>query len=106
MKPPRTKPSLTFRLIVPATTVFILTILALIASVFGTPEAPVSKWLDAHANQLLIWEFVAVVVLTILAMTIDRVRTLRGKDEKPLAEAVSQQAGRDESVNATQAESG
>ncbi len=61
-----------------------MTILALIASVFGTPEAPVSKWLDRHGNQLLIWEFVCVVALTILAMTIDRVRTLRGQDEEPL----------------------
>ena len=84
MKPPRTKPSLLFRLIVPATVVFILTVLSLIASVFGDQEAPVSKWLEAHGSQLLIWELGIVVVLSILAMAIDRIRTLRGIDEEPL----------------------
>ncbi len=85
MKPPQTKPSLLFRLIVPATVVFILTILSLIATIFGDPEAPVAKWLDANGNRLLIWEFVAVVILSILAMTIDRIRTLKGIDEAPIA---------------------
>lgn len=84
MKPPKTKPSLFFRLIVPATVVFILTILALIASVFGDPRAPVSRWLDANGNSLLMWEFAIVVFLSILAMTIDRIRTLRGIEEAPL----------------------
>lgn len=84
MKPPRTKPSLVFRLIVPVTSIFILTIMALIATVFGDPDAPVSKWLDRYGNQLLIWEFIFVVVLTFLAMAIDRVRTLQGKDEVAL----------------------
>jgi len=82
MKPPRTKPSLLFRLIVPATVVFILTILSLIASVFGNPDAPVSKWLEANGNALLFWEFIVVVVLSVLAMTVDRVRTLQGRDEE------------------------
>lgn len=85
MKPPRTKPSLLFRLVVPATVVFILTILSLIASVFGTPEAPVSKWLEAHGNSLLFWEFVVVVVLSILAMTVDRIRILQGRDEEQVS---------------------
>lgn len=84
MKPPRTKPSLFFRLVVPATVVFILTILALIATIFGNPEAPVSQWLDRNGNQLLKWELLIVVGLSLLAMTIDRIRTLRGIDEEPL----------------------
>ncbi|GAB5439829.1 MAG: hypothetical protein Fues2KO_01780 [Fuerstiella sp.] len=84
MKPPRTKPSLLFRLIVPATSVFIITILALIASVFGDPDAPVSRWLDRNGSSLLLGEFVAVVVLSILAMFVDRMRTLRGQDEQPI----------------------
>lgn len=83
MKRPKTKPGLLFRLVVPATVVFILTILALIASLFGDPKAPVSKWLNANGNQLLIFEFIAVVVLSVLAMTVDRVRTLRGIEEEP-----------------------
>ena len=74
-----------FRLIVPVTAVFILTILALIASVFGDPDAPVSIWLDAHGNALLFWEFIAVVAMSLLAMTIDRVRMLFGRDEERIA---------------------
>lgn len=100
MKPPRTRTSLLFRLIVPATVVFILTILALIASVFGTAEAPISKWLDAHANQLLIWELVAVVGLSLIAMTIDRIRTLRGIDEEPLDRTSTESAGHNHAENA------
>ncbi|MEZ6126908.1 MAG: hypothetical protein R3C49_27640 [Planctomycetaceae bacterium] len=83
MKPPRSQPALIFRLIIPVTVVFIMTILALIASLFGNPNAPVSKWLDANGNTLLIWEFVAVIVLSFLAMTVDRVRTLQGHNEAP-----------------------
>lgn len=74
-------------MIVPVTVVFILTILALIASLFGNPEAPVSKWLDANGNKLLMWEFVAIIFLSLLAMTVDRIRTLRGIDEPPLMDS-------------------
>lgn len=81
MKPPVTRPSLFFRLVIPATVVFILTILSLIAALFGDAKAPVSVWLDAHGNQILLWEFVVVVVLSGLAMTIDRWRTLNGIEE-------------------------
>ena len=81
MKPPQTRPSLIFRLVIPATVIFILTILALIASLFGDPRAPVSQWLEAHGNALLIWEFVIVLAIAVLAMTIDRWRILHGVEE-------------------------
>lgn len=84
MKPPRTKPSFLFRLIVPVTVVFILTILSLIAALFGDPAAPVAQWLDANGNSLLFWEFVAILVVAFLAMAIDRIRTLKGLDEEIL----------------------
>jgi cell division protein FtsW (lipid II flippase) len=83
MKPPRTQPTLFFRLIVPATVIFILTILALIACLFGNPEAPVAQWLESNGNSLLIGEFLTVIALSVLAMYVDRVRTLRGIDELP-----------------------
>lgn len=90
MKPPKTQPTMFFRLIVPATALFIMTILALIACLFGNPEAPVAQWLDAYGNQLLIWEFVAVIVLSLLAMTIDRYRTLQGIEEAPIPTTTSE----------------
>ena len=87
MKPPRTKPTVFFRLIVPATVVFILTILSLIATLFGNPEAPVAKWLEANGNHLLLGEFVVVILLSLLAMIIDRRRTLQGIDEPLVSES-------------------
>ena len=84
MKPPQTRPSLLFRLVIPATVVFILTILALIASLFGDPRAPISQWLEAHGDELLIWEFVVVLVVCLLAMTIDRWRISQGIEEAPI----------------------
>jgi len=84
MKPPQTKPSLLFRLVIPATVVFILTILALIASLFGDPRAPVSQWLEAHGDELLLWEFVIVLAAGLLAMIVDRWRTLHGLEETPI----------------------
>lgn len=87
MKPPRTKASLLFRLIVPATVVFIMTVLALIACLFGNPDAPVSKWLNDHGDRILIWEFAVVLGLSFVAMAYDRFRTLRGYDEEPVTPA-------------------
>ena len=81
MKRPGAPASLLFRLIVPVCALFILTILALIASVFGDPRAPVSQWLDRHGTQFLLYELVAIVVLILLAMTVDRIRTLRAAPE-------------------------
>ncbi|MCA9083268.1 MAG: hypothetical protein KDA81_04390 [Planctomycetaceae bacterium] len=86
MKPPRTKPALFFRLIIPVTVVFIMTILAMIASLFGDPRAPVSQWLEANGNGLLLWEFVVVVAISLLAMVVDRIRTKRGLDEELISD--------------------
>jgi len=77
MKRPGSPASLLFRLIVPVCAVFIVSILAMIASVFGNPEAPISKWLDRHVGTILAVEFFATIGLSVLAMFVDRIRTLR-----------------------------
>jgi hypothetical protein len=77
MRGPGSKPSLLFQLVVPATAVFVITILSLIAVVFSDPRAPVAQWLNQHGNKLLVGEFVVVIILSILAMTVDRIQTLR-----------------------------
>lgn len=86
MKRPGSPASLLFRLVVPVCAVFILTILALIASVFGDPRAPVAQWFDQHAGTLLTVEFLATMVLALLAMAIDRTRTLRSDPKIDQAE--------------------
>lgn len=77
MRGPGAPASLLFRLIVPATAVFIVTIMSLIAVVFSDQKAPVARFLNQHGTKLLVAEFTIVMGLSFLAMTVDRVRTLR-----------------------------
>ena len=77
MRGPGAPASLLFKLIVPATAIFIITIMSLIAVVFSDQQAPVAKFLNEHGTKLLLVEFAAVMGLSFMAMTVDRIRTLR-----------------------------
>ena len=77
MRGPGSRPSLLFRLVVPATSIFIVTILSLIAVLFSDERAPVARFLNRHGNTLLTVELIVVVVLAFVAMAVDRWRTLR-----------------------------
>ena len=77
MRGPGAPASLLFKLIVPATAIFIVTIMSLIAVVFSDQRAPLAKFLNAYGTNLLLLEFVAVMGLSFLAMTLDRIRTLQ-----------------------------
>ena len=77
MKRSGSSASLLFRLVVPACVVFILTILVMIASVFGNPRAPLTQWLERYIGTLLTVEFFATMAIVLLAMTMDRIRTLK-----------------------------
>ncbi|GDX91833.1 MAG: hypothetical protein ACK5TG_17295 [Planctomyces sp.] len=85
MRGPGSKPTLFFRLVVPATSVFVITILALIAVLFGDERAPLPRLLNRHGNTLLLVEFAAILVLSVLAMVLDRRQILR--DQKLQAES-------------------
>ncbi len=89
MRGPGAPTSVLFRLIVPATAVFIVTVMSLIAVVFSDQRAPVARFLNAHGTRLLVVEFIVVIGLSFLAMTVDRVRTLRElrKSSKEKADA-------------------
>ena len=56
---------------------FIVTILALVATVFGDEQAPLARWLDRHVGWLLAGEVVAILVTGFLALAVDRRATLR-----------------------------
>lgn len=86
MRGPGSKPSLLFQLVVPATAIFSMTVLSMIAVVFSDQRAPVAQWLNHHGNSLLAAEFVVVIVLSLLAMTVDRIQTLRQMRQNPLPE--------------------
>lgn len=77
MRGPGSPASLLFRLVVPATAIFIVTVMSLIAVVFSDQRAPVAKFLNEYGTRLLVIEFVAVIGLSFLAMAVDRIRTLR-----------------------------
>lgn len=76
MRGPGSKPSLLFQLVIPATGLFVITILSMIAVVFSDQRAPIAQWLNANGNSLLIIEFVVVIILSVMAMVADRIQTL------------------------------
>jgi len=82
MRGPGSKPTLFFRLVVPATSVFVMTILALIAVLFGDERAPLARLLNRHGNTLLVLEFVAILVLSLLALVLDRRQILRDQQAR------------------------
>lgn len=71
-----------FRLTAVATSVFVITILAMVAMVLGDTEAPVNVWFGAHGTMVLVIEVAAIVVLGLAAMTADRRETLRAMKER------------------------
>ncbi len=77
MNRPGSRPGLLFQLVVPATAVFVVTVLSLIAVLFSDPRAPLAQLLDRHGNQLLLAELVVVLLLALVAMAVDRWRTLQ-----------------------------
>ena len=77
MRGPGSRPSLLFQMVVPATAVFIITILSLIAVLFSDERAPLAQWLNKNGNLLLLAELVVVVVLVFAAMAVDRMQTLK-----------------------------
>ena len=60
---------------------FIVTILALVAGVFGDPRAPLAQLLDRYAGRLLAGEVAAILVTGFLAMFVDRRQTKRSQKD-------------------------
>ena len=72
-----------FRLVIPACTVFIVTIFAMVAVPFGNPDAPPARFLDEYGGTLIAYEVPAILVLGLCALFLDRRQTLRkDHDEK------------------------
>ncbi|MDZ4688126.1 MAG: hypothetical protein SH850_23885 [Planctomycetaceae bacterium] len=72
MTSPRRGPGLLFHLAAGATAVFIVTVFALVATLFADPAAPVNIWFNAHAGTLLAAEVAAIAVLGVVAMGRDQ----------------------------------
>ena len=57
--------------------IFCISIFIVIATTFGDPDHPLNSWVNLNANLILITEAVLLVILSIGAMTVDRLRTLK-----------------------------
>ena len=71
---------------------FIITVLALVASVFGSERAPLAQLFDQYAGRLIAGEVAAILVTGFLALFVDRRQTLRSLDragDTPLKPATS-----------------
>ena len=60
-----------------------MTILALVAGIFGDPQAPLAQFLDRNAGKLLAVEVVAILISGFLALATDRRRTLADQSRAP-----------------------
>jgi preprotein translocase subunit SecG len=54
--------------------IFVLTVLALVASTFGNDRAPLARLLDSHGTLLIVIEVAAILLVGLLALVVDRSR--------------------------------
>ena len=73
------RPNIFFRFVIIAGFAFVVTILALIAGILGDGRAPVHQWLNRNGMKLIVVEVAIIGVTGLLALVIDRWRTLRDK---------------------------
>ena len=71
-----------FKLTALVTTVFIITILAMVAMLVGDPEAPVNIWFNRNGATVMTVEVIAIGVFGMSAMIADRNETLREQRQK------------------------
>jgi len=64
---------------------FVVTIFALVASVFGDPRAPLARLFDRYAGRLFAGEVAAVLVTGFLALFVDRRQTMHFRNDSPKA---------------------
>lgn len=80
--PEKSETNLFFRLVVAASLVFIVTIFAWLAVDLGNPQAPPARFLNEHAPTLIAWEVAVTIALGLLALVVDRCRTVRRDRDK------------------------
>ena len=72
-----------FRLLIVVSLLFIFTVLALAATMFGDPRSPANRWLDRYGTRLIAAEVAGIIVCAVAAMTLDRWRRLREERKEP-----------------------
>ncbi|WP_166826127.1 hypothetical protein [Thalassoroseus pseudoceratinae] len=69
-----------FRLAVVVATVFVVTILAFVAAIFGDPTSPAIRIINHYGGQMILWEVVALLVVVVLAMVVDQWRNRKPRE--------------------------
>lgn len=80
-QPPPKRASVLFQLTAMSAVLFIVTVLALVATVFGDQSAPAAKQLNRNAGKLIAIEVAATLLLGFAAMTQDRRQTLTEQEQ-------------------------
>lgn len=65
-----------YRLVIVSGALFVLTILGLVATMFGDPHSPVNRFLNQYGGLLIGVEVALTLLLTLLALAVDRRQTL------------------------------
>lgn len=104
MRGPGSPAGFLFRLIIPLTAAFVITILALIATLFGDERAPFPRLLNRYGNVMLIVEFLAIVVVTLMAIMQDQKRIRAGESDADDTDEAARKAGARHSVVAVPVE--
>jgi hypothetical protein len=73
----RRGPGVLFHAAAGATALFVLTVLVMIATLFGDPEAPFNDWLNRYGTMLLIGEVALIAITACAAMAWDQRATRR-----------------------------
>jgi len=66
-----------FRLVVFASALFVITIFALVATIFSDPDVPAVQFLNEYGGTLIAGEVIATLLIGFLAMAVDRRQILR-----------------------------
>jgi uncharacterized membrane protein len=76
---------LLFRLVIPFTFLFLFSLFVVLThDLFGDPDSKFGRILREHGTKILAWEAGAAIAMAFIAMTVDRMRTLRlAKNEQP-----------------------
>lgn len=95
LRPRRRPASLLFRLVVPVTFLFVFTCFLIIThDLVGDQNSTFAGILREHGTRVLAWEAAIAVLVAVVAMAVDRMKTLRSTsqsgDEAPAAAASGQ----------------
>lgn len=87
-----------FLLTAGVTTVFVITVLAMVAMLIGQPNAPINVWFNVHGATVLTVEVLSIGVFGMAAMVVDRRETLRELRDRPTQKAALRDASSDKFV--------